>query len=37
MDQQKIALAGILLSVWAVGWAGVVLKTLFKSIAKKRG
>jgi uncharacterized spore protein YtfJ len=29
MDEQKIALAGILLSVWAVGWLGLVLKTLF--------
>jgi len=28
-DDQKIALAGILLSVWAVGWVGLVLKTLF--------
>ena len=37
MDEQKIAFAGILLGAWAVGWAGVVLKTLFKSIAKKRG
>lgn len=37
MDEQKIALAGILLGAWAVGWAGVVLKTLFKSVAKKRG
>ena len=26
MDEQKIALAGILLGAWAVGWAGVVLK-----------
>lgn len=30
MDEQKIALAGILLSAWTVGWVGVVLKTLFK-------
>ncbi len=29
MDEQKIALAGILLSAWAVGWLGLVLKTLF--------
>jgi uncharacterized spore protein YtfJ len=29
MDEQKIALAGILLSAWAVGWLAVVLKTLF--------
>lgn len=28
-DEQKIALAGILLSAWAVGWVGLVLKTLF--------
>ena len=37
VDEQKIAFAGILLGAWAVGWAGVVLKTLFRSIAKKRG
>lgn len=30
MDEQKIALAGIFLSAWAVGWLAVVLKTLFK-------
>lgn len=30
MDEQQIALAGILLGAWAVGWLGVVLKTLFK-------
>jgi uncharacterized spore protein YtfJ len=29
MDEQKVALAGILLSFWAIGWAGLVLKTLF--------
>jgi len=29
MDEQKVALAGILLGVWAVGWMGLVLKTLF--------
>lgn len=29
MDEQKIALAGILLSAWAVGWLAVVLKALF--------
>ena len=29
MDEQTIALAGILLSAWAVGWLAVVLKTLF--------
>lgn len=29
IDEQKVALAGILLSVWAVGWLGLVLKTLF--------
>ncbi|MGC9349253.1 MAG: GerW family sporulation protein [Anaerolineae bacterium] len=28
-NEQKIALAGILLSAWAVGWLGLVLKTLF--------
>jgi len=36
MDEQKIALAGILLGAWAVGWVGVVLKALFTSIAQKR-
>lgn len=30
MDEQKIALAGILLSIWTVGWVGMVIKTLFK-------
>ncbi len=30
IDEQKIALAGILLSAWAVGWIGLVLSTLFK-------
>lgn len=29
VDEQKIALAGILLGFWAVGWVGLVLKTLF--------
>lgn len=29
VDEQKVALAGILLGFWAVGWAGLVLKTLF--------
>lgn len=29
MDEQKVALAGILLAMWAVGWIGLVLKTLF--------
>ncbi len=29
MDEQKIALAGILLSIWAVGWVGAVLKAIF--------
>jgi uncharacterized spore protein YtfJ len=29
MDEQKIALAGILLSAWAIGWVGLVLKILF--------
>ena len=29
VDEQKIALAGILLSAWAVGWIGLVLKTIF--------
>jgi uncharacterized spore protein YtfJ len=28
-DDGKIALAGILLGAWAIGWAGLVLKTLF--------
>ncbi|MHB1319751.1 MAG: hypothetical protein ACYCYF_14150, partial [Anaerolineae bacterium] len=29
VDEQKVALAGILLGFWAVGWVGLVLKTLF--------
>ncbi len=29
IDEQKVALAGILLGAWAVGWVGLVLKTLF--------
>ncbi len=29
IDEQKVALAGILLSVWAVGWVGIVLKAIF--------
>jgi len=29
IDDQKIALGGILLGAWAIGWAGLVLKTLF--------
>jgi uncharacterized spore protein YtfJ len=29
MDEQKVALAGILLGFWAIGWVGLVLKSLF--------
>lgn len=29
VDDQKIATMGILLSAWAVGWIGLVLKTIF--------
>ena len=29
VDEQKVSLAGILLGFWAIGWAGLVLKTLF--------
>jgi uncharacterized spore protein YtfJ len=29
IDDQKVALAGILLGAWAIGWVGLVLKTLF--------
>lgn len=29
VDEQKVALMGILLSAWAVGWIGLVLKTIF--------
>ena len=29
VDEQKVALAGILLGFWAIGWTGLVLKTLF--------
>ena len=33
MDEQKIALAGMLLGAWAIAWVGMVLVTLFHSIA----
>jgi len=36
VDEQKIALAGILLGAWAVGWVGLVLKTLFKAVASRK-
>lgn len=29
VDEQKVALAGILLGFWTIGWIGLVLKTLF--------
>ncbi|MBN1259579.1 MAG: hypothetical protein JXB35_02760, partial [Anaerolineae bacterium] len=29
-DEQKIALAGMLLGAWIFGWIGLILKTLFK-------
>ena len=29
VDEQKVALGGILLTAWAVGWIGLVLKTIF--------
>ncbi len=29
LDEQKIALAGILLAVWTVGWFALVLRALF--------
>ncbi len=29
VDEQKVALAGMLLGFWAIGWVGLVLKTLF--------
>lgn len=29
-DEQKIALMGILMIMWCVGWIGLVLKSLFK-------
>ncbi|MDF1513049.1 MAG: spore germination protein GerW family protein [Anaerolineae bacterium] len=29
VDEQKVALMGIALSIWAVGWIGLVLKTIF--------
>jgi uncharacterized spore protein YtfJ len=35
MDEQKIALAGILLGAWAIGWLAVVLTTLFRTLAPK--
>ena len=33
MDEQKIALAGMLLGAWAIAWVGMVLVTLFQAIA----
>lgn len=32
MDEQKIALAGMLLGAWAIAWIGMVLVTLFHAI-----
>ena len=32
MDEQKIALAGILLGAWAIAWVGMVLVSLFQAI-----
>ena len=32
MDEQKIALAGMLLGAWAIAWVGMVLVTLFHAI-----
>jgi uncharacterized spore protein YtfJ len=29
INEQRVALAGILLAAWSVGWIGLVLKTLF--------
>jgi len=29
VDEQKVALAGILLGFWAIGWVGLVLNTIF--------
>ncbi len=29
VDEQKVALAGIMLGFWAVGWVGLVLKAIF--------
>lgn len=29
MNEQVVALAGIMLGAWAIGWVGLVLKTLF--------
>lgn len=29
VDEQKVALAGIFLSIWTVGWLGLALKTIF--------
>jgi len=33
MDEQKIALAGMLLGAWVIAWVGMVLVTLFQAIA----
>ena len=32
MDEQKIALAGMVLGAWAIAWVGMVLVTLFHAI-----
>jgi uncharacterized spore protein YtfJ len=32
MDEQKIALSGMLLGAWAIAWVGMVLVTLFHAI-----
>jgi len=32
IDEQKIALAGMLLGAWAIAWVGMVLVTLFHAI-----
>jgi uncharacterized spore protein YtfJ len=36
VDEQKIAMMGILLSAWAVGWIGLVLKTIISPRKKRR-
>ncbi|MGC9393972.1 MAG: spore germination protein GerW family protein [Anaerolineae bacterium] len=36
IDEQKIALAGILLSAWAIAWAGPTLMTLFNALFAPR-
>ncbi len=35
VDEQKIALAGMLLGAWVVAWVALVLKTLFRTLSPR--